>query len=252
MNVTIIATAADSWEPDTVVALVSREPQGQVAGTISKSLRQLGLRVEVVGITERLLGGAISILDLERKPFLQDISPEDFAQLSSLLSGSSQAGMLWLTKPCQINCTDPQYSGIIGLLRVVRHETGMPLCSLELDDTTSPDAWRAVLNVYQKMRRTHSQGQADLTDPDGEFALSRGSICLPRFHWTSISNELTACPPSQATCKRLEIGKRGSLKSLKWVERPLIHDLVGDELYVDVRAVGMNESVSRAYLGESS
>ncbi|EMR63063.1 putative polyketide synthase protein [Eutypa lata UCREL1] len=40
--------------------------------------------------------------------------------------------------------------------------------------------------------------------------------------------------------KRLEIGKRGSLKSLQWIERPLLDDLTGEEVYIDIRAVGMN------------
>jgi hypothetical protein len=47
--------------------------------------------------------------------------------------------------------------------------------------------------------------------------------------------------------KRLEIGKRGSLQTMKWVEKPILNNLRGEEIYVDVRAVGMNFKVRFFY-----
>ncbi|KAI1125318.1 acyl transferase domain-containing protein [Nemania abortiva] len=221
-NVTMVASPHIAWKADPTIYLLSGQPEGELARTVSTSLRDLGLEVRNIGLSERPRGFVLSILDLEGKSFLQDISSEKYVQFKDFLSELTSSGMLWLSRPSQINCSDPQYSAILGLLRVVRNETGASLCTLELDDTTSPRAWQAVSQVYQK------------------FAYSGGVVYLPRFRWISVSEELAAQPEGQCTYKRLEIGKRGSLKSLRWVERPLLDDLTGEEVYVDIRAVGMN------------
>ncbi|KAI1074258.1 hypothetical protein F5B20DRAFT_596550 [Whalleya microplaca] len=239
-NVTIIASPDSTWKLEPTIYLLSRQPEGDVARSISTSLQGLGLEVESIGLSGKPHGAIISILDLEGQPFLQDISPDEYAQFRDFLSRLTPAGMLWLTRPIQIYCSDPHYASILGLLRVVRNETGISLCTLELDDTVSPEAWRAVFNVYQKIRRMRAVERDELADPDYEFAYSSGTVYLPRFHWISVTDELAILPKGQLTYKRLEVGRRGSLKSLHWVERPLLDDLKGEEVYVDIRAVGMN------------
>ncbi|KAI0426766.1 acyl transferase domain-containing protein [Xylaria sp. FL1042] len=219
-NVTIIASPLTTCKTDVSVSVLSGDSESDVAKTVSNSLQNLGLH-----------GFVISVLDLEGKSFLRDISP----------GHPTLAGMLWLTRPSQVNCSDPQYSGILGLLRVVRNETGNgSLCSLELDDVTTPEAWRIVFQVYQKICHTRAMARDELVDPDCEFVYSGGTVYLPRFHWISVTEELAAQPKDQHTHKRLEFGKRGSLSSLRWIERPILDNLVGEGVYVDVRAVGMN------------
>ncbi|KAI0877791.1 hypothetical protein GGS24DRAFT_487640 [Hypoxylon argillaceum] len=239
-NVTMVASPNIKWEADPTVYLLSGQPEGDLARSVLTSLRNLGLEVRNTTLSEKPEGFVFSILDLEGNSFLQDISPDKYAQFKDFLSMLTPSGMLWLSRPSQINCSDPQYSAILGLLRVVRNETGASLCTLELDDTTSLKAWQAVLQVYQKIRRMRTVDRDDMADPDCEFAYSGGTVYLPRFRWISVSNELAAQPDGQRTFKRLEIGKRGSLKSLRWVERPLLNNLTGEEVYVDIRAVGMN------------
>jgi SAM-dependent methyltransferase len=243
-NVTMIASPSTTGKPDPAVYLLSGQPDGEVARSASISLQNLGFEVRIIGLSDKPQGFVISIFDLEGKSFLQDISPDRYARFKDFLSELTPAGMLWLTLSCQINCLDPQYSTILGLLRVVRNETGTPLSTLELDNTTSPEAWQAVLQVYQKIRRMRAVERDELADPDCEFAYNGGTIYLPRFHWISVNEELAAQPEGQRTYKRLEIGKRGSLKSLQWVERPLLDNLMGEEVCVDIRAVGMNFKVS--------
>ncbi|KAI8626510.1 hypothetical protein F5Y19DRAFT_466325 [Xylariaceae sp. FL1651] len=239
-NITMIASPSITWKLDPVVYLLSGNPDGEIARSASISLRDLGFEVGMIGLSDKPQGFVISIFDLEGKSFLQNISPDRYARFKDFLSELTPAGMLWLTRQSQINCLDPQYSAILGLLRVVRNETNTPLSTLELDDTTSPKAWQAVLQVCQKIRRMRAVKRDELADPDCEFAYSGGTIYLPRFHWISVNDELAAQPEGQRTYKRLEIGKRGSLKSLQWVERPLLNNLTGEEVYVDIRAVGMN------------
>ncbi|KAI1828708.1 hypothetical protein F4861DRAFT_535124 [Xylaria intraflava] len=239
-NVTMIATPDVPTATGPTIYLLSREPEGEIAKNVSTSLQDLGLVVKQMKLDEKPQGFVFSILDLEGKPFLQDLSSELYARFKAFLSEITPFGMLWLSKPSQVYCSNPQYSTILGLLRVVRNETSAALCTLELDDTTSAKAWQAVVQVYQKIVRTRAVERDELADPDCEFVYSGGTVYLPRFRWISVNDELNARPESQQTFKRLEIGKRGSLKSLQWVERPLLDNLTGDEVYVDIRAVGMN------------
>ncbi|KAI0406775.1 acyl transferase domain-containing protein, partial [Xylaria palmicola] len=239
-NVTMVASPDTSWKLEPTVYLLSGQPEGEVAKLALSSLRHLGLDVESIGLNETPHGFVISILDLEGQSFLHNISPDQYVRLQALLSELTPHGLLWLSMPSQINCSDPQYAVILGLLRVVRNETSSTLCTLELDDTTSPKAWQAVFQVYQKICRTRAVERDELVNPDYEFAYSGGTIHLPRFHCISVSDELAALPEGKPTYKRSEIGKKGLLKSLKWVESPLIDNLKGEEVYLDIRAVGMN------------
>ncbi|KXX72797.1 Lovastatin diketide synthase LovF, partial [Madurella mycetomatis] len=246
-NVTIIAAPHISWAPEPAVSLLSELPEGSVARSISASLQRFGLEVATVSLAEKPKGAVISILDLEGgDPYLSGIAADEFARFQTFLSGLDPAGpgMLWLTRPSQMRCPDPRYAGILGLLRTARNELGTPLSTLELDlDSLSspPEAtWRVVFDVYQKMRRMRAVEQDALADPDYEYAFSGGKVYLPRFHWISVAGELAEPAGECQTYKRLEIGKRGSLQTMKWVERPVVDNLKGDEIYVDVRAVGMN------------
>lgn len=242
-NVTMVASPDSAFKLKPAVYLLSGNPEGEVATNISASLQRFGLEVEKIRLSEEPRGPVISILDLEGKSFLQDITSAEFSLFKDFLSKLTADGMLWLTRPSQISCSDPQYAAILGLLRVVRNEMSIPLCTLELDDTTSPEAWQAIFNVYQKINRSRAVKQDEMADSDCEFAYIGGTIYLPRFHWISVTDELTSRPEVQRTFKRLEIGMRGSLKSLRWVEKPLDDNLVGEEVDVDIRAVGMNFKV---------
>jgi len=245
-NVTMIASPVTGWQSDSMIYLLSAKPDGDIARDASALLQSSGLEVENISISDKPQGFVISILDLEGSSFLHNILPERYALLKAFLADLTPKGMLWLTRSSQINCSDPQYSAILGLLRVVRNETAASLCTLELDDTLSSRAWENVVKVYEKIQRVRAIERDELADPDYEFAYYNGTVYLPRFHWISVNDELAARPQEQRTCKRLEIGKRGSLKTLQWVERPLLNDLVGEEVYLSIRAVGMNFKVRDA------
>jgi hypothetical protein len=98
-----------------------------------------------------------------------------------------------------------------------------------------------------------AEGAAGAVGPDSEFALTRsGAVHIPRFEWMSVSEELAAWPDgaphsssSSASAKKLEIGKRGSLKTLQWVEASGLKErtLQGEEVMLEVRATGMNFKV---------
>ncbi|VUC25932.1 unnamed protein product [Clonostachys rosea] len=237
-NATFIASPAVDHPKATSVSLLSRNPEGPTAKALSEALQSQGLAVEFASLSDKPHQGVISILDLEGSSILEDISAETYADLKAFLLETPANGLLWLTKPCQIQSTEPQYAAILGLTRVLRNELGVNnLVTLELDDHSSPEAIKSIGTLYQRMQQ--KSNEADEVDADCEYAFSNGSVNIPRFKWISVPDELATKSDKGLTPKALEIGKRGSLKSLQWVDRPEIQ-LEGDEVAVQVRAVGMN------------
>ncbi|KAK3688033.1 hypothetical protein B0T22DRAFT_425418 [Podospora appendiculata] len=241
---TIVASPEVNWKPDHDIEILSAQPNGPLANDIANTLQARGLRVDIISLADQPTKGVISILDLEGAPALEYITTDRFRNLKAFFSALAAPGILWLTKACQIQCREPQYAPILGLMRTLRNELGMPIATLELDDWTSAAAINAVYDVYQKVQRTHSAEPDERADPDSEFAYSRGTVYLPRYHGMSVTDELatTAAGAARKMRKRLEVGKKGILNSLRWVERPEpgLSDLEGQEITIDVKAVGMN------------
>lgn len=100
----------------------------------------------------------------------------------------------------------------------------------------------AICDVFGAFRHrgTDSKGSFDF-----EHAVSGGVLYVPRYHWMPVGKSLTVEPSKEVVSKRLEMEKRGSLKSLRWVEQPTAPELTGNEVTVQVRAVGINFKVSK-------
>ncbi|KAI9820043.1 MAG: Type I Iterative PKS [Pycnora praestabilis] len=175
----------------------------------------------------------ISLLDLE-KPFFENISADKFYAFLGFVKKLQSAGMLWVTRSTQMRCEDPRYALVIGLARTIRSEWSVDMATLELD-SVGYDAWSPLVKVFSKFQKRSKE--FDL-DPDFEYALSNGVLHVGRFHWISVTNELLEVS-QEGLPKRLEIGKRGLLKTLQWVQQPR-KNLVGDEVQIEIRAVGMN------------
>ncbi|KAI1459633.1 hypothetical protein F4805DRAFT_48404 [Annulohypoxylon moriforme] len=219
------------------VSLLSRDPHSHVATALSTALTERGLNVKVIGLEDELSDdvGVISILDLEGGSYLEGISAEDYARLQQFMLKTTPAGMLWLTKPCQVRCEEPQYAVIMGLTRVLRGELGVNIATFEIDELGPTSSMDAIFNVYRKLQQATGDGEVDV---DSEYSLLKGVVHIPRFHWFSINEELSS-EISGPSFKRLEIGKFGMLNTLHWVDRP--EEPLGDsEVLVEVRATGMN------------
>lgn len=258
-NLTIVASPAITRVEDleTHVYLLSNNPDGPLANALSSSLKQLGCSVQMTTLSDEPRGSVISLLDLEGPSVFdhQQLTAHRWVELQKYLSNLTSAGILWLTRPCQLGGStgtdiDPQYAAIIGVFRVMRNETGLPLATLEMDESDSPRAMQAVVDVYRKIRETLAFEKPDeLADPDYEFALSDGLVHLPRFDWVKVADELSSARATSKNeahdkpLKRLEIGKSGSLQTLKWVEKARHQSLEGEDILIDVKAVGMNFKV---------
>ena len=178
----------------------------------------------------------VSLLDFGCS-FFHDITAEKFDEFKRFLSNLGSAGILWVTKPSQIESDDPRYSAILGLARTIRIETPLDMATLELD-STDRGGLDAVMKVFGKFRSRQPRGSDAELDPDYEFALKEDLIYTSRFSFISVKNALS--PPIQDQAPRkLTIGKRGFLQTLQFVQYDL-SPLDGDCVEVEMRAVGLN------------
>lgn len=250
IDITILASPSIERAAIRDVSLLSQNPQGPVATAVSAALVQRGLSVNTVSVADRPQHSVISILDLEGSSFLDNISSETFTAMRSfLLAASENGGILWLTRPCQVECRDPSYAAIIGLARVLRNELSVKITTLELDEFESPEAMGAIHSVVERILQPGSSSSTSTSDvnTDSEYAWCRGALMTPRFHWVSVADELVntnqPCNKTDSVKKLLEIGKPGSLRTLTWTDVARSAPGVG-EVSVDVRAVGMNFKAS--------
>lgn len=232
----------DNSEEKKITILTESNDSGLVQAVVSH-FKQAGFVCETSPLQSQATKGqdVIALLDME-SAFLEDISEERYNLFLSFVQSLQFSSMLWVMPASQVNCDNPRYAQSLGLLRVIRNELAIDVATLELDEVNATSAG-IIYDVYGKFERRDKGGDFD---PDFEFALSKGTINIPRFHWFSVNDEIntstvTACEESP---KRLEIGKRGFLNTLGWVQRPVV-DLVGDQVEVEVRSVGMNFKACR-------
>ena len=178
----------------------------------------------------------ISLLDLH-DPFFNNLSKDNFSSILAFMNRLENSGILWLTKSAQINSRDPRYAQTIGMTRTIRNELAIDLATLEID-CLNDLAWERVFAVFSKFAQRTQDAEMN---PEYEYSISNGSICVGRFHWFSVAKELSVLPQGN-TYRKLRIGKRGFLKTLAWAERHL-QPVKGDEVQVNIRAVGMNFKV---------
>ncbi|KAH9983756.1 hypothetical protein F4779DRAFT_624510 [Xylariaceae sp. FL0662B] len=210
-TVTMVASPSVTKPHVGSVSLLSSQPYGPLAMSISNALQQAGLVVTPISLTDKPKEGVISLLDLEGRSFLEKMPKESYEQLKKFLLDITQAGMLWLTRPCQIRCSEPSYALFIGLARSLRNELGTNIATLELDNSDTFD----------------------------EFAWSSGTVNTARFHWVSVTDNLARASDASVP-KRLGIDVMGSLRTLRWIDVPPSTGLAGNEVEVEVHAVGVN------------
>lgn len=73
----------------------------------------------------------IALLD-EDEPFFETVSGESYEALQNFLKALGNAGVLWITRPCQMSCPDPRYAQVIGAARTIRSELLVDFATCEL------------------------------------------------------------------------------------------------------------------------
>ncbi|CAO1602447.1 hypothetical protein XANCAGTX0491_006056 [Xanthoria calcicola] len=120
------------------------------------------------------------------------------------------SGLLWSTRPSQVNCRDPRYSQVLGVARTIRSELLLDFATLEID-VVNDAALQALVDVFLTFQTRNKEAEID---PDQEFALAKGVIYTPRYYWDSAVKELSTVADTELP-RTLEIGKTGLVQTLQ-------------------------------------
>jgi SAM-dependent methyltransferase len=231
----ISRAVAETKNPESVAFLYMHE-RPEFGLQLSQSYEQAGIAVHWRRLGENTecpqVAHTVSVLDLEG-PFLNEISETDYKSFIGYLS-ESKGGVLWLTRPAQVGCTDPGYGIINGLARTARVELTIDFWLLELAEL-GPKALQASMSVCERFwnRDPLKHGV------DTEFVVRDGIINIGRFHWSSLTKALESEVQEDAP-KQMVIEQYGLLNSLQWVQQQQPGTLKDDDVEVDIRCVGLN------------
>lgn len=169
-------------------------------------------------------------------PFFHQLDERNLALFTKFLGKIKDCGILWVTGSCQVACKDPRYAMVLGVSRVIRTEMELHFATLELESFES-EAMAVIPRVFTQFNNRISQ--EDL-EPTMEWAYANGSVQTGRYHWIQVKSELMEKPAEDAVRK---LGMRqGAQDSMCWNAASL-KEPEGDEVEIDVRAVGLNFKV---------
>ena len=180
----------------------------------------------------------LSVIDLET-PFFRSIDPKSFKLFMDVLPKLDSAGVLWVTRSVQIGCIDPHHALVVGLARTIRSELSIPFATLELDET-SELGFDAVVKVFKKFQTREAN---NILEPEGEYALAKGVINVPRYHWISLNKELSTNFTADSSLQ-LDIERLGQVSSLRWTSHSS-EEIGKDQVLVTLHSVGLNSQVSK-------
>ncbi|KAH9238002.1 hypothetical protein K456DRAFT_33437 [Colletotrichum gloeosporioides 23] len=169
------------------------------------------------------------------KPYLYNITDEQFAPLIELLSGHKKP-IIWVTPHSQTSCTSPESAMIHGLARTLRSELKTDITVVELD-TLVDNPGNLAQCLLQIVKSLPLRRFNDVLSPDFEFSISNGAVRVPRFDWTTAQAELSRCSSRRAaqSLSRLLPKKPRQIDSLNWINFPL-QDLEPGNVRVEVKA----------------
>ncbi|GCB18254.1 polyketide synthase-nonribosomal peptide synthetase [Aspergillus awamori] len=153
----------------------------------------------------------IALLDLE-SPFLHDISKSTYSTIQSWMSSVKR--LLWVTHSMQIECEDPQFCLILGLVRTLRCELNVDIGTCEIDSFDD-----AALPVVTQAYKQLGMPIAGTTIRDFEFIMHRGVGHTGRAALTKIIDHLNVI--GQPGSYQLDIQTIGDLSSLGWKPIPI-------------------------------
>ena len=240
-SVVIIARPEEDVNPainNKTVTVLAYEHDGKNVEAVSQKLESRGYTVNKCSFGDQVPEESqhvISLLD-EDSPFFEDIDEHKFKTLQRLIANIRERGLFWLTRPSQMQSTDPRYATVVGAIRSIRHEDTIDFATCEVDDVSA--ALDEVADAF-----THFQkGQEDdFFRPNYEYAIVDGTINVPRFYPFTFDDERAS---SRAAEERVSLvaDKPGRLASLGWESRRS-EPLVGDQVDVEVFYAELNSKV---------
>ncbi|KAJ5642948.1 uncharacterized protein N7484_005455 [Penicillium longicatenatum] len=230
-----IVSMREEIDPEKSVTLLHDGLIGNTGKSIQQSFIHRGYTVSWCNLGQDLPGNqsVVSLLELDR-PFLHDISKDNWNNIQGLLSGLTSQGVLWVTLESQLQSTDPRYGMILGLARTIRMEASLDFATLEIDGS-SQTAAKGIVDVYEHF---DSFRQLPGADVDFEYILTGSTIQVPRYLPCSLNSELEATP-DPGDSKVLTVGKYGLLEAMRWVAQETT-SLTRDLVEVTPRFLGLN------------
>lgn len=205
------------------------------AEALSQQLQSRGYKVDLCqhGGDLPKSQDVISILD-ESGPF-ENTSDTRFKAFQQLLAHLGQSGLLWITRPSQMQCNDPRHAQVIGAARSIRNEEYLDFATCEVDSSESLDT---VIDVFDHFQRRQED---EFFRPEYEYAISNGLVHVPRIYPFSFKDESLSESSAQSRVT-LELETPGRLSSLRWVSRGA-KELLGNQVEVQVSAAGLSYNV---------
>ncbi|PHH88306.1 hypothetical protein CDD83_7707 [Cordyceps sp. RAO-2017] len=192
----------------------------------------------------------VALVELET-PFFEGMSGLDLAAFQKLAAGLGVTPVLWVMGPAQAGVGpsgSPGFGLTLGLMRSLRSEQPVAITTLEVDHVDDR-AFAAVSSIVERLLLERTDGAefskaASPTDLDREFVLADGVVKVGRYYPVSLSQQ----DQDPTTKERkpgplaLDIGRTGSLQTLRWVPAPSCEPAHG-EVMVEPRCAGLNFQV---------
>ncbi|PYH65910.1 type I polyketide synthase [Aspergillus vadensis CBS 113365] len=234
---TIISRLAQEQRSDKeVTILASNLEQAGWPGDVAACFRRSGYEVHWSTLDGSPCNSRtiVSLLEVD-SPYFTQSSQDQFLTLQRFLMQCKGCRLLWVTQPSTLSCTDPRFSIIHGLARVLRRELSLDLSLLEMD-SVGKSAPETLVELHEKIQQAREIPDTDL---EYEFILHGGVVHTAQSYRTSLSHQLTRQPPMD-TPRKLGIQQAGLTSTLQWVPSTTATDLSSGEVEVDVSYVGLN------------
>ncbi|KAL8872562.1 MAG: hypothetical protein Q9174_001830 [Haloplaca sp. 1 TL-2023] len=246
LNAVMIAKpAVTNTKPTSKAVTILADGDIKSADALYQRLQSKGFKANLCQLGEELPKSQdiVCVLD-ETAPFFENACQTRLQALQQVLAGLGESGLLWVTRPSQMQCIDPRYAQVIGAARSIRNEDFLDLATCEVDDLeTSLDP---VIDVFAHFQ---SRQEGEVLRPDLEYAIFNGIVHVPRIYPFSFKDE-SAVESSADSRVSLEAEKPGRLSSLRWVAREA-NELLGNEVEVQVFAAGLSYKDVSQVLGHT-
>ncbi|KAL2060534.1 hypothetical protein VTL71DRAFT_9175 [Oculimacula yallundae] len=154
-------------------------------------------------------------------PYIYNLTESQYTTLIGQLSEPKRP-IVWVTTRTQTNCKDPRQSMIHGLARTLRSELKIDITVVELD-VEADDHSKVTASLLRIIQHLPQRQFSNDIGPDFEFLVEGCAIKVPRFHWSTTSDELSRCSEIRTprTFCRLTARKPRQIESIHWVNYPL-------------------------------
>ncbi|KAI8258243.1 polyketide synthase, partial [Colletotrichum sp. SAR 10_98] len=180
----------------------------------------------------------VAMLD-EGEPFFENIDSEAFMQFKEFVRAVHEqgAGILWVTRPASVGCTDPRWAQAIGAMRTLRSELSVDIATCEMESlATTQDSAVLLAEVLAKFQTRREDG---VLGPDYEYAVRSGEVLVNRIFPFSLEQELVTMDQPNEAEACVTMTQPGLLNTLTWSSTSAV-DPKDDEIELEVHATGLN------------